>query len=1600
MRRFWRRLICGPLVLTAINSFGQCQIPAPATRGASICQGNSATIAVTSTGDAFAWYDSPAGGNVLARTKNYNTAPLTETTTFYVEAVSDSCTSQRVPVTVTVNTPPALPDVNDVTICSGSSVSLSAKGPGGTYEWFTTPTGGSPFIRSPDFTTPALTATTIYYVQTTLGSCTSARKTVTVTVNPVPPLPQAAGVTICEGAAATLTATASSGTIHWLNALGDLAGTGESITTSLLTKSTTYYVQTLLNGCASELVPVTVTVNATPSPPTVAGAIICTGTSATLRAVAPGGTCQWFTTLSGGTPIATGQAFSTGVLTETTTYYVQTAVNGCISSREPVTVTVTGTVPLPQAAPVSVCTGSAATFTAAGSTGNYLWYNSASGGTPLGRGASFTTPPLSAAITYYVSAVTGDCQSDRVPVTVSLLSPPAAPQASNISVCANTAATLTATGSGGTIEWFETAAGGSPIATGAVFNVPPLESNKTYYAQVSGISCSSPRTPATVTIKTAPGGPLFLYSPRYYFTGGANPVPVINIPGGTFSTTSPGLVIDPATGRINIGASATGDHAVTYTVTYDGCTFTREQMIAINLPPGKLTYASPLCQYGGKAEAALEDGIRGAISAAPAGLVIDPFSGEIDLNRSAPGTYTITNNIPHAFTVTTVTILPRVAVNAGVDVTVIPGAAVTLHGTVSVTGTPVQWSGGQGAFSGISSLNPVYTPSATEKIAILYLTTTSARGVCGPLTDTVIINISLPPAVPDVITCYGNRAALHADSQRGTIRWFTAPTGGTAFYTGTDFVTPELTADQDYFVESVLFGVTSPRTKVTVKVQSQAATPSVSPVSVCYGQTATLRATGAGTYKWYDAAAGGNLISTSDVYVTPKLSTTITYYVEGATDGCQSPRVPVAVTVFPRSVITSGETAVTCSGQPLNYKLTANVADAGFMWSRAAVTGISNEAVTDQTGALIDEALINTTNQNVRVVYRVTPVVNGCPGLPSEVFVTVGPMPALTSDVAATLCNDVAPNYAIRLNVGEVDFSWSRAAVPGIANPSLNDQKARVIREQLLNISNAPVAVKYLVRVNTAACGSTLLPYIVTVNPSHQILSALTGTICSGEPQSYFAKSNVDSAIFTWSRERVAGISNPAVNNQRSAHLTEALVNTTDEPVIVDYRFTATAYGCVVREFHYRVTVKPQPRIPVIVSNSPVCHGNQAVFTVPEVADAAYSWTGPGGFTATSRQITINNTTSANAGKYTLTVTVNGCSNTASTVLAVTEPPVSNAGADQQVCASVKEVQLTGTVKDGSGEGLWTTGGSGTFWPSATTLNAVYRPSQADTAARSVVLTLTSINNLGCQSSPSSITITFQPAPVVRAGGDQEVCSQNTSVPLTGVIANSPGGVWTSTGSGRFQPSNTALNAAYIPSQADIRKGSVILRLTSTVNGFCSASYDEAKIRFMPPPALDAGENRLLALHKTLTLQPKVSDEKVTYLWSPNVNLSSNTVKNPVVTGVADQLYTLTVTDVRGCTSTDTVFVRVLDPLTLHNTFTPNGDGINDTWNIPELAKYPVTKISIFNRSGEIVYASANATLKWDGQYNGQPLPVGVYYYVIDTRFESKVFSGYITLIR
>lgn len=137
--------------------------------------------------------------------------------------------------------------------------------------------------------------------------------------------------------------------------------------------------------------------------------------------------------------------------------------------------------------------------------------------------------------------------------------------------------------------------------------------------------------------------------------------------------------------------------------------------------------------------------------------------------------------------------------------------------------------------------------------------------------------------------------------------------------------------------------------------------------------------------------------------------------------------------------------------------------------------------------------------------------------------------------------------------------------------------------------------------------------------------------------------------------------------------------------------------------------------------------------------------------------------------------------------------------------------------------------------------------------------------------------------------------------------------------------------------------------------------------------------------------------------WSPAAGLSNAGIFTPTGMPANTTTYTLSVTDTNGCRSSDNVTVTVIMPEfngMVSNLFTPNGDGINDTWYIESIRDFPGNEVFVYNIYGNKVFEAKAYANDWKGTYNGAELPDGTYYYILKFDDNSKIIKGSVDLLR
>ena len=183
-------------------------------------------------------------------------------------------------------------------------------------------------------------------------------------------------------------------------------------------------------------------------------------------------------------------------------------------------------------------------------------------------------------------------------------------------------------------------------------------------------------------------------------------------------------------------------------------------------------------------------------------------------------------------------------------------------------------------------------------------------------------------------------------------------------------------------------------------------------------------------------------------------------------------------------------------------------------------------------------------------------------------------------------------------------------------------------------------------------------------------------------------------------------------------------------------------------------------------------------------------------------------------------------------------------------------------------------------------------------------------------------------------------------------------------------------------------------------NGVCPASSDSMLVHNNQNPTVDLGDDLERFAGMSVTLSPIVFNA-VSYSWSPANLFTDPTVQDAEVSSVETTILSLMVTSDSGCSAVDSLFYFVNGLDSIPTGITPNGDGINDVWNIPGLSAYTNAEVYVVDQSGREVFYSKGYDVPWDGRFNGEQLPRASYYWIIDLKDGiNKPLKGIISIIR
>lgn len=273
---------------------------------------------------------------------------------------------------------------------------------------------------------------------------------------------------------------------------------------------------------------------------------------------------------------------------------------------------------------------------------------------------------------------------------------------------------------------------------------------------------------------------------------------------------------------------------------------------------------------------------------------------------------------------------------------------------------------------------------------------------------------------------------------------------------------------------------------------------------------------------------------------------------------------------------------------------------------------------------------------------------------------------------------------------------------------------------------------------------------------------------------------------------------------------------------------------------------------------------------------------------------------------------------------------------------------------------------------------------------KSITLKYDVYSGITCKSSITQ-TFTLISSPLVLFNSVTPRCDNQPAFLLT-EAAETTG----ANGIGSFSGNHVSAVGLFTPQVA----GSFPIQYLFTNAAGCRDSASQT-VQVNVSPDINAGFDQLVPEAKTILLAATATGgADLQFSWQPRIYLNDPIILQPLCTPLQDISYRLEVTNAEGCVATDSINIKVLFLPKVPNVFSPNGDGIYDTWQIKYLIDYPNCRIQVFARSGQLVFQSVGYGTPWDGTWKGQPLPIGTYYYIIQPGLGLEVIKGSVSLIR
>ena len=258
----------------------------------------------------------------------------------------------------------------------------------------------------------------------------------------------------------------------------------------------------------------------------------------------------------------------------------------------------------------------------------------------------------------------------------------------------------------------------------------------------------------------------------------------------------------------------------------------------------------------------------------------------------------------------------------------------------------------------------------------------------------------------------------------------------------------------------------------------------------------------------------------------------------------------------------------------------------------------------------------------------------------------------------------------------------------------------------------------------------------------------------------------------------------------------------------------------------------------------------------------------------------------------------------------------------------------------------------------------------------------------GCQNVEST-QITINPTPIITTlFADTNICF-NKSITLKATSQNSIR--WLPV---QFLATSVGNSVVASPTQS-------IQYLAIAQNSFGCTDTAYTQVNVVPKPLVQAGADKVIVANGKAILEGVIVGNYESFEWLPNEFLTNQNTLTPTATPPTEKQYALQVTAKNGCGIVqDIVNIKIFEGIFIPNVFSPNGDGKNDSWNIPALEAYPLHELILYNRYGQSVFSRRQSFIPWNGKFNGIDQPTGNYTYFINLKNNTPLIKGNVLLVR